>query len=177
MLAQLQLPANANPRRPWWWFSDWVPTTHERHELSLGLCDPGLGCYRMKQRMGLSLFPLLKLKKKKVEKIMIIKNYNLGADIVIHWFKLPLAILTSHIWVPVSILASPLLIQLPANMPGKGTEDGKFLGPCWPHGKPGWSSWPLASVWPSLSCYCHLGNKLDEGRFLSLSLSLCLSNK
>lgn len=46
------------------------------------------------------------------------------ALIVVHWIKMQLLMPASHIRVPIWVLAALLVIQLPANTPGKAMNDG-----------------------------------------------------
>lgn len=57
----------------------------------------------------------------------------------------PLAMPASHIRVQSRILTPLLMIQVPANSPGKAVEDGKSArSPCHPCGESEWSFWLLA---------------------------------
>lgn len=48
----------------------------------------------------------------------------------------------------------------------------KVLGPSTHTERPRWSSWLLTSVWSNSSCWNHLGSKLADRKYISLSLTL-----
>lgn len=53
----------------------------------------------------------------------LVFKYPLGAGIVVQQLKLP----TSHVGVPILVLAPQLLIQFPGNAPGKAMDDGTWV--------------------------------------------------
>lgn len=53
-----------------------------------------------------------------------LKKDSWGIGIVVQGVKLPLEVPTSHTAVSVRVLASPLPVWLPVNVPGKVADDG-----------------------------------------------------
>lgn len=65
----------------------------------------------------------------------------------------------SHILVPVQVLATLLLGQLPANIPGKATDNGASAWALHPRGMSGCCSWILALASPELPAVAIWGNE------------------
>lgn len=91
-----------------------------------------------------------------------------GASSVVEWVKLlPVTMATCNLWAPFPASTTLLLIQLSFKSSGKSSRIRfKYLGLCYPWGRPGWS------YWPSPDCCSHLGS---EPAKWNVSLSSFLS--
>lgn len=90
---------------------------------------------------------------------------QLGADVVAYGLNCCLRHPLFHIRVLVWALTSTFSLAACCCILGS-SRGPESLGPCHPHGRPGWSSRYLVSPWFSPGCYSHLGTWTSRGNLL-----------